>query len=723
MNPSNDNPQNPPPPPALRPDFQLLGDMDELPQQQPGFPIRRVLGYLLRLWWLPVVTLILGLGIAAALVWKSPPTFVSKASMVETVKLRLPEGSMFTEDVQTSAGTQTELLKSKALGDMALARITASSNGVSVPRGPDGDPLPVDIKVSANSKSSVFGLQATSSKSAYTRAYLDALMNVYLEYKRNMRKVVSGDTLASITEQVQRAERDLRAEQDILTAFQRTNNFAILQEEGTIAGGYLARLKTQMSDLELEKRLLQGSLDSADTGASGTNASPDWVAAINSGPGVSSSPVATERQNAYQELELLKMQRERLSRSLRPKHPKIVKLDTDIDRAGRLLEIYRRQNRDQLLASMSAIQMKIENVQASIKQWEGKVIDANTRIGEAERLRLNVQRAQSVYERLALLVQNVGISRNIDQETLAILEPATPPERSYNREFSIAALGCIGGLGLGLAVIILLALRDDRFTSSAEITEKVGQVIVGQVPQVSGLDPDSTSAVLQIDDPRHIYSESFRNLRSALMFMPGPSGQPRVLLVTSAIPNEGKSTVAANLARALAFGGARVLLIDADMRKGVLHRLIGLKREPGLAEALTGDGDTSAFIQTNCITNLDFIGTGVVSRHSGDLLLDGRFDRLLKLLRGRYDYIVLDSSPVFATDDATTLAPKMDGTLFVVRNGFSRLGQVKPALEQLYLRNARVLGVVFNQADSSGNAYYYKYAEYYGKAHGADKQR
>ena len=75
--------------------------------------------------------------------------------------------------------------------------------------------------------------------------------------------------------------------------------------------------------------------------------------------------------------------------------------------------------------------------------------------------------------------------------------------------------------------------------------------------------------------------------------------------------------------------------------------------------------------------------------------------------------MVLDSSPIFATDDATTLAPKMDGTLFVVRNGYSRLGQVRNALEQLHLRNARVIGVVFNQADSASSHYYYKYAEYY----------
>jgi capsular exopolysaccharide synthesis family protein len=262
-------------------------------------------------------------------------------------------------------------------------------------------------------------------------------------------------------------------------------------------------------------------------------------------------------------------------------------------------------------------------------------------------------------------------------------------------------------------LVVLIALRDDRFTSPMEVGEKVGQIIVGQVPAVADLDADNASSVLQLDDPRHVYSESFRNLRSALMFMPGQAGQPRVLLVTSAVPGEGKSTVAANLARALAFGGARVLLVDADLRKGVLHKLIGLQRGPGLAEGLTGGSSHREIIQTNCIANLDFIGTGLIGRHSGDLLLDNRFDEMLARWRLDYQYVVLDSSPVFATDDATTLAPKLDGTLFVVRNGYSRLGQVKQALEQLYMRNARVLGVVFNQADNSDGSYYYQYAEYY----------
>jgi succinoglycan biosynthesis transport protein ExoP len=695
----------------------MYGPTDDSAAPASSFSIRRLLGFLLKYWWIPVLTLALGLGAGVAYALYKPPTFVSKASMWETVKLRLPEGTLFSEDVQNFLGTQTELLESAPLRDLTLALLRGSTNRVTVPLDKDGQPLEVAIRVTGGVKSSVFVIVATSSQADYTQAYLDALMYVYLDYKRNIRKVVSGDTLASISEQVQRTERDLKTEQDILLAFQRTNNLAILQQEGAVAGGYLATLKTKLSDLQLEDRLLKATALDQDAAASGsTNASSDYAASAMGS--ASSTGAPSERQTAFKEVELLKIQRAKLSRNLRPKHPKISKLDADIERGEKLMDIFRRQNRDQLDGSRQATQMKIENVQASIKEWEGKVVEANGRIAEAERLKLNVQRVQSVYDRLLILVQNVGISRNIDQETLAILQPATPAKRSYLKEIGLLAGGGIGGLGLGLGIILLIAVRDDRFTSLLEIGEKLGQNVVAQVPEIPSLKRGAPLPLLAIDDTRHLYAESYRSLRSAILFMAVQGQRPKVLLITSAVPGEGKSTVAANLARTLALGGSRVVLVDGDLRKGVLHQLLGLQRQPGLAELLRQPGDLEKVIQKDSLLNFSFISSGTVSSNSGDLFIGPAFDELLTQLRQQFDYVLIDSSPVFAADDATTLAPRVDGTLFVVRSRFSGARPVREALDLLYQRQAKVLGVVFNQADASARSYYYyKYADY----HGADK--
>jgi len=237
---------------------------------------------------------------------------------------------------------------------------------------------------------------------------------------------------------------------------------------------------------------------------------------------------------------------------------------------------------------------------------------------------------------------------------------------------------------------------------------------VGQVPEIPELSRGVPLALLGDSDDQHMYVESYRSLRSALLYFAVDGVRPKVLLITSAVPNEGKSTIASNLSCAMALGGSRVLLIDGDLRKGRLHDLLGLQSKPGLAELLISRGDVDQFIQASPMPNLSFIARGSGQRNPGDLFLGSFLDETLAKLRERYDYVIIDSSPVFAADDSTTLAPKVDGTLFVVRSRFSRSSIVKEALDLLYQRHATVLGLILNRIDASNRSYhYYKYSEYH----------
>ena len=697
--------------PAPDQDLQLAGPVDDLGATGTSLRVRRFLTFLPKYWWVLVVTLAIGLAMEAAYVYWKQPAFVSKASMWETLKLRLPEGGMFSEDMQNYMGTLSGLLQSETLRQQALALLKVSTNNAPIVLDKEGEPLLVNIYVSGKPKSSVFNIQATSSNPLFTQTYLNAIMTAYLDYKKNVRQEVSGDTLASISEQMQRWERDLTTEQDALLAFERTNNLAILQEEATVAGSYLTKLKTQLSDLQLEARLLDAATNNPGLATDGT------VSVTSETTSSRFAGAASDQRSSLNEIELLKMEREKLSKYLRPKHPKIVKLDADIERAGQLQEIYRRQNGDQLTAARQANQMKTDNVMASVKEWEAKVVAANAIIGEANRLKLNVERTQSVYDRLALLVQNVGISRNIDQESLAILEPASPPKRSYSGEKAGLVLAILGGLAAGLGIVFLIAVRDDRFTSVTEVNSTLGDNVVGLLPEV-GQEGGSIMPLLVLNDPRHIYAESYRSLRSALLFLATDGERPKVLLIASAMPSEGKSTVAANLARTLALSGSRVLLVDGDLRKGHLHHLLGLQREPGFAELLNQTCDPDQVMQKDSQANLTFISSGrQLSGNPGDLFLGSGLDQVLARWRAEFDYVVIDSSPLFAADDTSCLAPKVDGTLFVVRSRRSSARAAREALELLAQRQARVLGVIFNGADTSGHSYYYyKYADYYPSA-------
>jgi capsular exopolysaccharide synthesis family protein len=413
----------------------------------------------------------------------------------------------------------------------------------------------------------------------------------------------------------------------------------------------------------------------------------------------------------------LKIQRDRLSKYLRPKHPKIVKLDEEIARGEQLQEVYRRQNRDQLDASRHANQIKMENVLVSIEEWEDKVVQANASISEADRLKLDIQRTQSVYDRLAFMVENLGISRNIDQENLAILAHASPTKRSYTSETAVLALAILVGLGSGFGIVFLIVVRDDRFTSVIEVSATLGDTVVGLLPEV-GQNGQGPMPLLELNDTRHIYAESYRSLRSAILFLTPENERPRVLLVASAMPGEGKSTVAANLARTLALSGSRVLLVDGDLRKGHLHRLLGLQGEPGFAELLNQTCSPEQVMQKDSLPNLTFIACGgMPSTNPGDLFLGAGLDQLLFQWRHEFDFVVMDSSPLFGAADAGCVAPKVDGTLFVVRNRHSGARAAREALDLLAQRQAKVLGVVFNGADTSARSYhYYKYSEYYPSA-------
>jgi polysaccharide biosynthesis transport protein len=706
--------------PRPLPDYQMGPPLDVEASPAPKFRLHKFLAHLRKYWWVPVGTLVLSLAAAAVYVRLQPPIYVSTGSMWEPVKLRLPEGTVFSEDMADFLGTQTELLQSSTLRELALARLRDSSNHLAAPLDANGDPPPVKIRVSQTSKSSIFTLEATGSDAGYTRTYLEALMEAYQAYKADKLKEVSGVTLASITQEVTSAEQERNEKQNALTEYQRTNNLAVLQVQGTTAGGYLAKLKTELSDLQLEERLLTVAAENSET--SDTAAPPTSPGALETGTGAAppesglGGVVPLEEQNAFKDLEMLKMQKAELSSNLLETHPRMVKLNADIERAQEVLNIYLRENRSQLTASLANTRLRIENVRASIKQWEANVVEANARIAEAEGLKIDLQRAQGDYERLAALLENVTISRNIDQESLDILEAATPAMVSYNHEKSSLVMAGTGGLALGLLFIAFLAIRDEKFSSVMEVNEKLGDAVIAQVPEVSGL---NGKLQLQMEDvgQMHMYAESYRCLRSALLFSAGEGGPARILLITSALPDEGKSTVAMNLARTLAMGSARVLLVDADLRRGELHKHFGLQQEPGLAQLLSQPGDADKILQTNSVPNLWIIPCGTRLKNPGDLFLGAGLDQLLKLWRSQFDYVLIDSSPIFAADDATTLAPKVDGALLVVRSQFSSARQVREALDMLYQRQARVLGVVFNRANASARSYdYYKYSKYYPEA-------
>ena len=357
----------------------------------PSPQLRRYLAFLRKKWWIILLFVLFFAGLAAAYIVYWPASYASTARLWAAGKigLQLNEGATYNEDSQNFAGTQVELLQSDKISERAVARVLKVP-GVVIPTNSEGKPKLVSIKVSQLPKSAVLELKAKGPTRTYTRAFLDATMDEFLAYKKEVRSATSGDTYTSVSEQITRQQAELKAAQDKLTTYQRDNNVAVLEEQAKAASAYLTQLLAEFSRLKIEYQLLTAmtpegqfalaSLTNALVGASDPRKLAD-----------SSLPSATpppELLRAQQELGKIRIIRARLSKYLRPEHPKIIKLDEEISRGEKLVEFFSQQSRDQLANAQQTIKLKIDRVQETIKEWEAKVNNASVRVAEYERMKL-----------------------------------------------------------------------------------------------------------------------------------------------------------------------------------------------------------------------------------------------------------------------------------------------------------------------------------------------
>ena len=639
--------------------------------------VQRFGRFLRQKWWIPLLTIILGLAAEWSYNHFRPPSVTAVSRMLVGGKVKIPEGGLYAEEWQNFFGTQVELMQSDKIRRRTLDRLERLKQSHNA--------SPVRLEVSQLRKTTIFFLQATGKDEAYTTAYLNALMDEYLSYRKEVRALSSDDTLASLTSQFLEQEKELKRQQEALLAFQRTNSLTLLREQSS--SGNLAKLNSQLADLKMQRALLVDTLQPPSTPSKEE--------------GAASRPLLNPLDGRPKEvLAMLKFRKEQWGKVLRPEHPRMEKLEEDIARTEKLIAVYESGDKEQITFAKQSNDLKIEGIEKAIAETEAGMVAANRLLAEYSLMQQNLERVQNHYDHILHLLQNVGLDKNVDQETIVVMDPATPV--AFKGSLVQRALSGIIGLIIGLGVVGLVSTRDDRLTSIDELKLQFPEAVLGQIPNIpSNRKAPGPLNLLEPHDQRHAFAEAYRAIRSSLLFMARTEPRPRVVLVTSAMPGEGKSTVAVNIARSLAFGGSNVLLIDGDLRTGSLHETLGLPCQPGLTQ-LQGQNVTSTQLtRSTSLSNLQFIPRGPDSVTCGELFVNSRLDRLLKDLSSAFDYILIDSAPVFAASDALSLVPKVDGIIFVLRDSFSRASLTREALNQLYQLQARVLGIVFNRANQS----------------------
>ena len=670
--------------------------------------LHRYRALLLRRWWIPLLTTCLGVFVGAWVIFQAPNAFLSTSKMMVAGKLNLGQNTVYSEDATNFYGTQIQLMQSDETRQGAEALVRATH--------PELAPVKVRLSVSQKPRTSIFELEAVGTSPEYTQAYLNAIMQKYLDVKKGMRADQGSHMTTAITEQLIQVEKDLRNGEDEMLEFQKEHNIGFIQEEGNSAAAYLvklnqeyARLKTEydlLSLLDLDQNLDRQQVVSKSSDASGVSAQSD--------ENVSFSEFGPEGEylKARGAVQLLKAERDALSKDLRPKHPKIIKLNDEIDKQERLISLYRQDAVEKLDTRRKSIGKQMENLQSNIKEWEKKALVLSQQLAQFNRVKGKVDRQKQLYDRLTNNLKDVNMSQVVDTgDQVGIMENATTPVSVRPGLVMSLLVGLGFGAFAGLVILILLDRIDDRMASFTEFQHYFTENILGQIPKEKA---KGKIGLLQPEDARHVFAESYRNVRSSIFFMPYEGPRPKTLLITSAVPNEGKSTVSANLAITMALSGAKTLLIDGDLRRGALREDFDIRSKIGFAEVLKQEVNWREVVVPTSLPSLFVLPRGNTISQPSEHLLRESTDAFLKDIYNHYDYIIIDSSPVLAADDTTSLAPKIDATLFVVRLSYTSARLTRKALELLYNRQVNVPGVILNYVDTSlPEYYYYQYAEYY----------
>jgi len=341
------------------------------------------------------------------------------------------------------------------------------------------------------------------------------------------------------------------------------------------------------------------------------------------------------------------------------------------------------------------------------------------------RVQRRVEIAQTIYSDLLKRSQEIEVGRVMALGNAILVEQARAPRLPVRPRVPLnLALGLILGLGLGIGLALVQEQLDDSIRDEDEILRLTGAPVLGAVPV---LQQDQMVAMISRSRAQRRGIEAYTGLRYNLGFvMPGPGGH--TVLVTSAGPQEGKTTTAANLAVAAALAGRRVILVDADLRRPAMHRLFSLDGARGLTDAIVGGAAISPSPVRIGDDDIDLkvMGSGSRPPNPTDLLDSNRMRALLQELRQQADLIILDSPPVLSAADSLVLAGMSDAVLLVCIPGESHRRALKRTSELLNTVGARISGVVLNKLQPrAGYGYYgyYYYSSYYGQYGQAEEQR
>jgi succinoglycan biosynthesis transport protein ExoP len=515
----------------------------------------------------------------------------------------------------------------------------------------------------------------------------------------------------------------LEKSEDALQAYAQANSILFITEKQNLVNARLEQLQQEYTKAQAERFQRESLYNLVQAGK------------VQDLPGILSNQLI---QNLSMRLAELQRDYAQLTATVKPDYPKAVALKKQIDTVQASLDHQKRALTQNIVDDYRSALANEKYLGQALEQQKRVVNDIAEKSIQYNILKREVDTSKQLYEGLLQRLKEAQVSAGLKASNIRVVDAAEVPKRPVKpRVLLNLALGVILGLGLGIGLAFFQEYLDNTLKTPAEVETLLRLPSLGVLPAfaLNGAGEAREAELVSIASGKREPSvpaiqtnpavvEAFRSLRTSILLSANPV--PRMILITSALPGEGKTTTAVNLGATLAsLGSSRVVIVDCDMRKPACHRSTGVKNSPGLVQCLTGHVELAqAVLPVPGVANLSVIPCGPIPPNPAEVLSSPLAGDLLRRLRSEFEYVLVDSPPLLSVADSRILSTLTDAVVLVVRAYTTPYDVVRNARALLYSAGARILGVALNDVDirkdGYGYGYHYRYGYGYSSQSGGD---
>lgn len=559
---------------------------------------------------------------------------------------------------------------------------------------------------------SVIKVSYNSTDPVMARDVVNTLIQSYLEQNISFKAEEASRTVNFVEDQIQGLRKDLDNSEKDLQVYKSSTGVVSLDNEARELIQKISEMEKARADVILQKKQIEFALDSLKTSMrKGTIYSPAIMR---------DDPLVASMASKLSELEV---QKKALRNDYTENHPAVKTIQGQIEEIQRKIRSTYETNLNNLAKQQS-------NVTHELSLYEKRMRS----LPEAERDLARLTRISSVnagiYTFMLQKHEEARIAKASTISNIDIVDQAIAPSHPVKpKKAQNLLLGLLFGCMLGIGLVFFQEYLDDTIKDAEEAKRVMGLPLLGVIPHINGRDPKATGTIPKDEplvtqsEPKSAVAESFRSLRTNLHFT-AINKQKKIMLFTSTFQGEGKSAITANEAVVISQTGARVLIIDCDLRRSSLHQKFGHSKTPGLSEILTGDTTFEKAKHITGISGLDLITAGTTPPNPSELLGSEEMRQLLLNQRENYDYILIDAPPVLAVTDAPVLATISDIVILIMEAGRVPIKAAQHMRETLTTLQASFAGLIINDKTGKGESYgyygsrYYRYGRRYGYGYG-----